>query len=246
MKNLKFKPYKKEFEYSYSLGLFPTIELMHYQQEHVEALVFSQSAEKSDAANTLKRLCHNAGIPVTIDDKHLASLGKNGNNLVAGVFSKYASMLSASESHVVLVEPDDMGNIGTIVRSMLGFGYRDLAIIGQAADYWHPKCIRSSMGALFRQRVALFSTIEEYQLSFPKHTIYPFIVNDNAQKLSGVSFSTPHSLVFGNEGAGLPQKFSHIGMPVFIEQEPEIDSLNLATSASIAMYSIYTKRNRSL
>jgi len=237
----RFKPYKKESNYSYSLGLFPTIELTRYQSKRVEALLFSQSSEKSEMADRLKQLCYNSNIPVIIDDKQLSSLSKSDNSLVAGVLSKYTSILSASESHIVLVEPDDMGNIGTIIRSMLGFGYRDLAIIGQSADYWHPKCIRASMGALFRQRVALFSTIEEYQRSFPKHNIYPFIVDDKAQKLSTISFSAPHSLVFGNEGAGLPLAFSHIGTPVFIEQAPDIDSLNLAISVSIAMHTVYTK-----
>lgn len=47
----------------------------------------------------------------------------------------------------------------------------------------------------------------------------------------------PFSLVFGNEGSGLPVSFAAYGTPVRIRQSNEIDSLNLSIAASIGMYS---------
>lgn len=47
----------------------------------------------------------------------------------------------------------------------------------------------------------------------------------------------PFSLVFGNEGTGLPAVFAALGQAVKIEQSDEVDSLNLAIAAAIGMYS---------
>ena len=58
--------------------------------------------------------------------------------------------------HVVLVNPADMGNLGTVARTMAGFGFGELAVVTPAADVFHPKTVRASMGALFRLNVARF------------------------------------------------------------------------------------------
>ena len=42
----------------------------------------------------------------------------------------------------------------------------------------------------------------------------------------------------GNEGAGLPAEFAHLGQPVRIPHSQEIDSLNLAVATAIGMYAL--------
>lgn len=240
MRPIKYKSYKKTANYSYTLGIFPTIELVTHEPNRVERVIFSTSSGKSKAARSLRDLCQKQGTPIVTDDAQVARLGKSDNTFVVGIFSKYTNQLSSDKSHIVLVEPDDMGNMGTILRSMLGFGYRDLAIIGQSADIWHPKCIRASMGAIFQQRIVHFATIDEYRAAFLSHQLYAFILG-GSQYLADTVFAAPHSLIFGNEGAGLPRSYEQLSTPVIIEQRPEIDSLNLAIAASVAMYSASTR-----
>jgi TrmH family RNA methyltransferase len=43
----------------------------------------------------------------------------------------------------VLINPSSHRNVGTIVRTMLGFGFADLAVISPIADIFHPKVGRS-------------------------------------------------------------------------------------------------------
>ena len=43
---------------------------------------------------------------------------------------------------MVLVNPSDMGNMGTIIRTMLGFNYVNLAIIRPGVDVFDPRVIR--------------------------------------------------------------------------------------------------------
>ncbi len=48
--------------------------------------------------------------------------------------------------HLVLHQPSDAGNAGTILRTALGFGFQDIAIIPPAVDIYDPRVIRASMG----------------------------------------------------------------------------------------------------
>ena len=44
------------------------------------------------------------------------------------------------------------------------------------------------------------------------------------------------TLVFGNEGRGLPKEFAQMGQAVRIESNDRVDSLNLAIAAGIGIY----------
>ena len=46
------------------------------------------------------------------------------------------------------------------------------------------------------------------------------------------------SLIFGNEGAGLPAGFGRMGQAVRIPHSGDIDSLNLSVAAAIGMYAM--------
>ena len=44
------------------------------------------------------------------------------------------------------------------------------------------------------------------------------------------------TLIFGNEGRGLPKEFASCGQAVRIESNDKVDSLNLAIAAGIGIY----------
>ena len=51
-----------------------------------------------------------------------------------------------------------------------------------------------------------------------------------------------YSLIFGNEGSGLPDSFLDVGTPLIIRHTKNIDSLNLDNAVSIALFE-FTKNN---
>jgi tRNA G18 (ribose-2'-O)-methylase SpoU len=59
---------------------------------------------------------------------------------------------------------------------------------------------------------------------------------DGEKNLRGTRFNPPFSLVFGHETKGLDSDLDRYGSTIKIEQTQETDSLNLAVSASVAMY----------
>ena len=144
--------------------------------------------------------------------------------------------------HIVLVNPSDSGNMGTILRTALGFGLTNIAIICPAVDSDDPRVTRASMGAAFSMNVRHFDSFEQYRAEFGERQLFPFMLtgavslDEAVKKVSG-----PFSLVFGNEATGLPDVFASYGVSTLIEHSGKIDSLNLAIAAGIGMYAFMNR-----
>ncbi|HEX8598004.1 MAG TPA: TrmH family RNA methyltransferase [Chloroflexia bacterium] len=233
--DVPLKPYKREFDHSYSLGVFPTLELVEAQPGRVLKVLVSSKGERNEGARKLERLCGRAGIRVEINDRTVERLAQKENTFAVGVFRKYAVDLQPASNHVVLVSPGDMGNLGTIARTMLGFAVLDLAIVQPAADMFDPKVVRASMGAIFRLRCRYFDTFERYREIAGERALYPFMTGGDLL-LDKARFDSPFTLIFGNESSGLPTEYREMGTPVTIRHTNAIDSLNLPMSVGIALY----------
>ena len=234
---LQYKRYNDKAEYSYCFGPFSTFELIENRpQEAIEVLYHSQTSEA--IREKLQRICQDQGIPCEQNDKVIQRIRDKENCLVIGVFKKHESVLSMDRPHVVLVNPSDMGNLGTIIRTAVGFGIPDLAIIRPGAAICHPKTVRASMGSLFRLNFQYFDSFAEYKRAYGEdRKMYPFMLKgsvglDQLQKDEGELYS----LIFGNEATGLPDEFLGEGQSVRIRHTDNIDSLNLSLAAGIAIY----------
>ncbi len=233
--DVPLKPYKRDSSYSYALGVFPTLELLDAQPESVLKVLVSSRGARNEGVAKIEGICARAGIKLEANDRAVDRLSQRENTFAVGVFRKYTATLDAGKNHLALVNPGDMGNLGTIARTMLGFGVRDLAIVRPAVDIFDPKVVRASMGALFRLRACYFDTFEEYQAAYAGHNLYPFMT-DGEVSLREATFREPSALVFGSESSGLPPHYRTVGTPVRIRHSLEIDSLSLPISVGIALY----------
>ena len=230
------KPYSQELEYSYAPGLFPSLELMRVQPERALRLLTSEKAH-GEGVEKLRAVCREHNVREEVADKALRRISGKDNCFAAMVFSKWQAELRPELPHVVLHHPMDEGNLGTIQRTLLGLGLKDIAVIRPAADVFEPHVVRAAMGAIFSLRVKQYDSFEDYRLEYPNHALYPFML-DGAKSLNEVAAAAepPFSLVFGNEASGLPARFAQLGQSVLIPQSDEIDSLNLAVAVSVGSY----------
>ncbi len=232
--NQLIKPYKKDSDYSYSLGAFPTFELLKTKPEQVVKVLADASFTDMDH---LQGLCKEKKVTLEINPKLISKLSDKDNCYVVGIFNKYESKLDGDKPHIVLVNPSNMGNLGTILRTSVGFGINNIAIILPGADVFHPKTVRSSMGALFRLNLKHFNSFAEYQAQYGNHDIFTFMLDgEKTLTLEECPKSKLFSLVFGNEATGLEPSFSKLGTSIFIPQSPEVDSLNLTIAVGIGAY----------
>lgn len=232
------KKYQKKAEYSYTLGAFPTMELLQNRPELVRMVYLHSQMDSPELKEKLEELCKAKRIRLTVSDKTVEKLRDKENCFCIGLFDKQEGVLARDQDHIVLVNPSDMGNVGTILRTALGFGLHDIAIIEPAADVFNPKVIRSSMGALFHQRVQSFESFAEYEKAYGKgRLLYPFVLHGHhvLQELS-VPRGERFALIFGNEATGLPKEFEAFEHSVTIRQSDEVDSFNLSMAAGMAIY----------
>ncbi|MCF0117219.1 MAG: TrmH family RNA methyltransferase, partial [Bacilli bacterium] len=172
---------------------------------------------------------------IEINDKLINKLSDKENCFIIGIFYKYVDRLNGDANHLLLDNPSNMGNLGTIIRSALGFGFHDIAIIKPGVDIFNPKVIRGSMGAIFASNIQYFNSFEEYQKEYHNHRCYSFMLQAKTTLQEANFEKCLSTLIFGNEATGLDAKYLSINS-LIITHSNAIDSLNLPTAVGIALY----------
>lgn len=235
-----YKRYKKELEYSYTFGMFPTIELLTYKSDCVHEVIYSDKALKSNGFTKLIELCHIKKVVLKENSNLVHKLIEKENIYVVGIFSKFTTRLKVGSDHVLLFKPSDDGNLGNIIRSSVGLFRPNIGIISGNIDVFNPKVIRASMGSIFQCNIEYCDRLNEYIDKY-NNQIYSFDIKGQ-QYLSTLEPKYPNSYLFGNEGDGLPDEILEITSSIKIEYDSsKIDSLNLGNSVSIALYDAYLK-----
>lgn len=139
---------------------------------------------------------------------------------------------------VALESVQDPSNLGTILRSAEAFGIDLVILSADCCDLYSPKVIRGSMGALFRQAVAIVDDLPSAIDRFNRYgKSYAAVLDRDSSSLSDVRFSSPSLVCIGNEGSGLSEKtISSCSEKVFIPMSGDAESLNASVAASVLMW----------
>lgn len=235
MRDVRIKKYLKKMSYTYAFGFNAALELLRTKPTKVVKILFKNESNRFKETDQIRFLCQQNKIRYEFNDRLVNKIAHKKNTYAVGIFEKYEDELDPTANHIVLVNPSDFGNLGTIIRSMAAFGFKDLALIRPAADIFDPKVISTTTGALFKIKFKHFNSFDEYVDTYEFHHCFLFKL-DGDKKLKSTKFSPLFSLVFGHETRGLNSEFDKFGTTVRIQQSKETDSLNLAVSASVAMY----------
>lgn len=157
---------------------------------------------------------------------------KNNQNIVG--LCDIPEQPSNLQRVLVLDGVQDPGNMGTLMRSAVAFGF-DTMVLDHCVDIFNPKVIRSTQGAIFKLHYIYDDVIE----FMDKHLDMTFIATDlKAQHY--VNELTVDSerigLILGNEGNGIREEvIKKAGLKVKIKMK-NTESLNVAVAGSICMY----------
>lgn len=136
----------------------------------------------------------------------------------------------------------DPGNAGSVLRSARAFGAGTVVFSSDCADIYSPKVLRGAMGAAFARNIITGAdTIKTINgLKEKGFKVYAAALHTDAVPLTAADLSGSCAVVIGNEGRGLSgEVIDACGKALFIEMEPECESLNAATAASVIMYKRY-------
>lgn len=228
--------YKKDLDISYTFGIFPTFELLKHKTKYVQKVLIHEKLNITKDIQELIDFCKQNNILIEYCTKQIEKIVDKESTMVVGVFSKFDSIIEKNQNHIVLVNPSDMGNLGTILRTALGFNISNIAIIKPCVDIFNPKVVRASMGALFSLNIQLFDSFDDYYKENANNNMYPFMLKATKTLQSLQDKKQPFSLIFGNEGSGLDDRFLNIGQSIIIKHSHNIDSLNLSISVALALY----------
>lgn len=138
---------------------------------------------------------------------------------------------------VVLETVQDPGNVGTVIRTANAFGLGAVILTGECADLYNPKTVRSTMGAIFRQRV-LTVDAEGLERLLERNSLplYGAALHRDSALLTAIDVKNA-AVAVGSEGKGLSERLlSLCDKTLFIPMQPDSESLNAAVAASVIMW----------
>lgn len=198
-----------------------------------------------------------AGRKVTMEETSAADISRMGpaetsQGLVA-VFDTPVTTLDKLYQprmrNILLCENlSDPGNVGTLCRSALAFGFDLMILSGASAEPFAPKVVRSSVGAVFGLPIALATPEEALALAESEKIAVVATDIKGRDRLGRVLKEADRRkvmLTLGSEAAGLSDEMRRRAeFTVSVRHERSVESLNAAVAGSILMYRCYTGRIR--
>ncbi len=151
-----------------------------------------------------------------------------------------------SKKPLILVAeaPEKPGNIGALLRTADAANVDAVIIANPKTDLYNPNIIRSSVGCLFTNTIAVGSTSE----------IIRFLQENNINMYCAAlqasvayhtqDFTTALALVVGTEDTGLSSEWlSNSTQNIIIPMQGEIDSMNVSVAAGILIFEAKRQRN---
>lgn len=150
----------------------------------------------------------------------------------------------------VLVDANDPGNAGTVVRLADAAGADAIVFAGESVDPFNPKAVRASAGSVFHLPIARATDVEDALTALATAGLSVLATTGAAETdldtagRDGV-LDLPTAWLFGSEAHGLP---AHVvaaaDAAVRVPIHGKAESLNLATAAAICLYASASAHRR--
>ncbi len=139
--------------------------------------------------------------------------------------------------------PEKPGNMGALLRTADAAGLDAVIIANPKSDLYNPNIIRSSVGCVFTNNIAIGSTSEIISYLKEKNIHCYCAALTASRNYTEVDFKRASAIVVGTEATGLSQEWlDSSGQNIIIPMAGEIDSLNVSVSAAILIFE--AKRQR--
>jgi len=137
----------------------------------------------------------------------------------------------------------DPGNLGTLIRSSLGFGIDTIIASLDTVDIYNEKVIRATQGAIFNINYIKGDLINYIGKLKNKGVCIIGTSLKSSKDLREVDKCSSYAIILGNEGSGVRgELLNQTDFNIKIEMDEKLESLNVAVAGSIIMYNLYKKR----
>lgn len=178
--------------------------------------------------------------------KYMTDTVNSQGVLVAMKIPKYNLEKEINGKNMVLLDKvQDLGNIGTIIRSCNAFDVDVILCTTGTADVYSPKAIRSTMGGILNTKVIYLDDINEIEIL--KNSGYKIVTTslETKNSIDSISFEDKYVFVMGNEANGVSKEIEKLSdFLIKIPMSDKIESLNVGVATSIILYEQYKKTSR--
>lgn len=212
----------------------------------VRQLLDNSTSTYNVTSQIMSKLCN----LTTVQDTHVAA------EVDLPAFQDFLGYVPGTLGRLLVLERcQDPGNLGTLLRSCVAFGFDGVFLLPGCADPFNDKTIRASRGASFRVPM-MTGGIDEWEDVVARHGLTAIAADIGEDELSDSGGRTGGeaktgalgtfdaldalgevrvSLVVGSEGQGLSEEMRKRCRLVSIPMSGDMESLNVATAASIIM-----------
>ena len=153
--------------------------------------------------------------------------------------------LKLSENPLILVMEsiEKPGNIGAMLRTCDAANIDAVIIANPKTDLYNPNIVRSSVGCLFTNQIAVGTSEEIIQFLKNKNIAIFGATLQNSNFYHTQNYTIPTALVVGTEATGLTQVWRvNATQNIIIPMQGEIDSMNVSVASAILLFE--AKRQR--
>lgn len=246
VRRLAARQYREQEGVCYVEGIRPVLDALE-SGVRLEALLFSPELLRSEVA--LRMISEQEAAGVLVVELPAASFERLSDRehpmgLAAIVYWRplaLEALPSGPETLLVMAEEmRDPGNLGTLLRTMDAVGGSGVVVVGASTDPTHPKCLKASMGTIFRLLVARAASVEAF-LQWAKEKQVSTVATTARRGTSfwTVPYRRPLALLLGNEGEGLrPETLEQADVIARIPMWGTASSLNVSVAAGALLYEI--------
>ena len=162
--------------------------------------------------------------------------------VAVGIQKKFDLNILKTSKRVALFENiKDLGNLGTILRTATAFSLDAIILYGDTVDLYNPKCVRASVGNLWKIpvfHIRDFNILKKYFEDFNRIATLP--KSQNSTYLKDFKPQEKTLVMFGAEADGLSKELIEYATDnITIEMSSDVESLNLSMSAGIIFYKLF-------
>jgi len=155
---------------------------------------------------------------------------------VAAEFPRPKSVSLTGKSFLLVMDRiSDPGNMGTLLRTALAFGWEGVFLLPDAVDLFSEKVIRASRGACFRLPFQEGSWPELYAMA-EKKTIPLLLADTTGTSIEALGALSKAYLILSHEGKGPSSEGEKKGLSITIPMPGAMESLNVAVAGGILLY----------
>ncbi|TCI94813.1 TrmH family RNA methyltransferase [Tenacibaculum sp. M341] len=150
---------------------------------------------------------------------------------------------TASPLILIMEGIEKPGNVGAMLRTADAANVDAVIIANSKTDIYNPNVIRSSVGCLFTNQIAIASTDDVITYLKQKNINIYSATLQNSNKYYEEDYTKPSAIVVGTEATGLSERWrTEATQNINIPMEGVIDSMNVSVAAAIVIFE--AKRQR--